>query len=126
MRNGGLASSAPTGARAQPIRRLRNCKSRSWCMHPSFWTSAQVIVRGHREQSGGPERGGSTLVTRAVDQRVRRGTRNAGTSGHTERPRRNRMAIDVDSLLAQARESMTVKRVFGDPIERDELTVIPV
>jgi uncharacterized spore protein YtfJ len=36
------------------------------------------------------------------------------------------MAIDVDSLLAQARESMTVKRVFGEPIERDELTVIPV
>lgn len=34
--------------------------------------------------------------------------------------------MQVDELLAQARESMTVKRVFGDPIERDGVTVIPV
>jgi uncharacterized spore protein YtfJ len=36
------------------------------------------------------------------------------------------MAIDLDTLLAQARDSMTVKRVFGEPIERDGLMVIPV
>ena len=32
----------------------------------------------------------------------------------------------VDEVLAQARDSMTVKRVFGDPIERNGLTIIPV
>jgi uncharacterized spore protein YtfJ len=36
------------------------------------------------------------------------------------------MAIDVDRLLNEARDSMTVKRVFGEPIERDGLTIIPV
>ena len=36
------------------------------------------------------------------------------------------MAMDLDTLLAQARDSMTVKRVFGDPIERDGVMVIPV
>jgi uncharacterized spore protein YtfJ len=35
------------------------------------------------------------------------------------------MAIDLEELLAQARDSITVKRVFGEPIERDGLTVIP-
>ena len=34
--------------------------------------------------------------------------------------------MQVDEVLAQARDSMTVKRVFGDPIERDGVTVIPV
>ena len=34
--------------------------------------------------------------------------------------------MQVDELLAQARDSMTVQRVFGDPIERDGVTVIPV
>jgi uncharacterized spore protein YtfJ len=34
--------------------------------------------------------------------------------------------MEVEEILAQARESMTVKRVFGDPIERDGLTIIPV
>lgn len=34
--------------------------------------------------------------------------------------------MQVDEVLAQAREAMTVKRVFGDPIERDGMTVIPV
>jgi uncharacterized spore protein YtfJ len=32
----------------------------------------------------------------------------------------------VETILAQARESITVKRVFGDPIERNGVTVIPV
>ena len=34
--------------------------------------------------------------------------------------------MQVEEVLAQARDSMTVKRVFGDPIERDGVTVIPV
>jgi uncharacterized spore protein YtfJ len=34
--------------------------------------------------------------------------------------------MQVDDVLAQARDSITVKRVFGDPIERDGMTVIPV
>jgi uncharacterized spore protein YtfJ len=33
---------------------------------------------------------------------------------------------NVQTILAQARDAMTVKRVFGDPIERDGVTVIPV
>ena len=32
----------------------------------------------------------------------------------------------VEAILAQTRDAMTVKRVFGDPIERDGVTVIPV
>ena len=32
----------------------------------------------------------------------------------------------VDEVLAQARDSITEKRVFGDPIERNGLTIIPV
>jgi uncharacterized spore protein YtfJ len=32
----------------------------------------------------------------------------------------------IDDVLAQARDTMTVRRVFGEPIERDGLTVIPV
>ncbi len=34
--------------------------------------------------------------------------------------------MDVREVLAQARDAMTVKRVFGDPVERDGVTVIPV
>jgi len=36
------------------------------------------------------------------------------------------MAISVERLLAEARDAITVKRVFGDPIERDGRTLIPV
>jgi uncharacterized spore protein YtfJ len=32
----------------------------------------------------------------------------------------------IDEVLAQARDTLTVRRVFGEPIERDGLTVIPV
>lgn len=32
----------------------------------------------------------------------------------------------IDEVLAQARDTMTVRRVFGEPIERDGLTIIPV
>lgn len=32
----------------------------------------------------------------------------------------------IDDVLAQARDTMTVRRVFGEPIERDGVTIIPV
>ena len=34
--------------------------------------------------------------------------------------------MDANELLAQARDALTVKRVFGEPYEKDGLTVIPV
>jgi len=34
--------------------------------------------------------------------------------------------MQVDDILAQARDSMHVQRVFGAPIERDGVTVVPV
>jgi len=34
--------------------------------------------------------------------------------------------MKVEEIMAQARETMTVKRVFGDPIDKDGITVIPV
>ncbi len=34
--------------------------------------------------------------------------------------------MEVQEILSQARDAMTVKRVFGDPIEKDGVTVIPV
>jgi uncharacterized spore protein YtfJ len=34
--------------------------------------------------------------------------------------------VNVEEVLNQARDNMTVKRVFGDPIEKDGVTVIPV
>jgi uncharacterized spore protein YtfJ len=34
--------------------------------------------------------------------------------------------MDVDTLLKQARHVATVRRVFGEPIERDGVTVVPV
>jgi uncharacterized spore protein YtfJ len=36
------------------------------------------------------------------------------------------MSMDMGTLLAQARDAVTVKRVFGEPIERDGVMVIPV
>jgi uncharacterized spore protein YtfJ len=33
--------------------------------------------------------------------------------------------LDLQTLLAQASDSITVKRVFGEPIERDGVLVIP-
>jgi len=33
--------------------------------------------------------------------------------------------IDVQTLLSQANDSITVKRVYGEPIERDGVLVIP-
>jgi uncharacterized spore protein YtfJ len=34
--------------------------------------------------------------------------------------------MKVEELMEQARDAITVKRVFGDPIEKDGVTVIPV
>jgi uncharacterized spore protein YtfJ len=34
--------------------------------------------------------------------------------------------MKVDELLAQPRDALTVGRVFGEPIERDGVTIIPV
>jgi len=34
--------------------------------------------------------------------------------------------MDAQEVLNQARDAMTVKRVFGDPYEKDGITVIPV
>jgi uncharacterized spore protein YtfJ len=34
--------------------------------------------------------------------------------------------MDVREIMTQARDAMTVKRVFGDPVERNGVTVIPV
>jgi uncharacterized spore protein YtfJ len=34
--------------------------------------------------------------------------------------------MDIDALLATARDTANVKRVFGEPIERDGTLVIPV
>jgi len=36
------------------------------------------------------------------------------------------MTMQIDEMLAQARDAMTVRRVFGEPIERDGVTIIPV
>jgi uncharacterized spore protein YtfJ len=33
--------------------------------------------------------------------------------------------MDVDELMSKARDAMTVKRVFGDPVEKDGVTIIP-
>lgn len=33
--------------------------------------------------------------------------------------------MNMDEMLAGARDAMTVRRVFGDPIEKDGLTLIP-
>jgi len=34
--------------------------------------------------------------------------------------------MQVEDILGQARDAMSVRRVFGEPIERDGLTIIPV
>ena len=34
--------------------------------------------------------------------------------------------MDVEQLIASARDTLTVKRVFGDPYERNGVTVFPV
>ena len=34
--------------------------------------------------------------------------------------------MNVDEMVAGARDALSVKRVYGDPIEKDGVTVIPV
>lgn len=34
--------------------------------------------------------------------------------------------MNVTEMLSDAREAMTVKRAYGDPIEREGLTIVPV
>lgn len=34
--------------------------------------------------------------------------------------------MNIEEVLAGARDAMTVQRVFGEPIEKDGMTVIPV
>ncbi|HSL26772.1 MAG TPA: spore germination protein GerW family protein [Acidimicrobiia bacterium] len=34
--------------------------------------------------------------------------------------------MEVEDVIAQARDAMTIKRVFGEPYEKDGMTVIPV
>jgi uncharacterized spore protein YtfJ len=38
---------------------------------------------------------------------------------------RREQAMDVQEVIAQARDTLTVKRVFGEPYEKDGVTVIP-
>ena len=33
--------------------------------------------------------------------------------------------MDIDALLASAKDTITVKRVFGEPVERDGTLIIP-
>src|SRR5687768_1928087 len=39
---------------------------------------------------------------------------------------RKEHSMQVSEMLSSAREAMTVKRVFGEPIEKDGVTIIPV
>jgi uncharacterized spore protein YtfJ len=32
---------------------------------------------------------------------------------------------NIDEILAGAREAITVRRVFGEPVERDGVTIVP-
>jgi uncharacterized spore protein YtfJ len=34
--------------------------------------------------------------------------------------------MNIEEILEKARDTMTVKRVFGEPIEKDGMTIIPV
>jgi uncharacterized spore protein YtfJ len=34
--------------------------------------------------------------------------------------------MDVEQLIADARDALTVKRVFGEPYEHNGITVLPV
>jgi uncharacterized spore protein YtfJ len=38
---------------------------------------------------------------------------------------RREQAMDVQDVITQARDTLTVKRVFGEPYEKDGVTVIP-
>jgi uncharacterized spore protein YtfJ len=38
---------------------------------------------------------------------------------------RREQAMEVQDVIAQARDALTVKRVFGEPYEKDGVTIIP-
>ena len=38
---------------------------------------------------------------------------------------RREQTVDVQDVIAQAKDTLTVKRVFGEPYEKDGVTVIP-
>jgi uncharacterized spore protein YtfJ len=42
-----------------------------------------------------------------------------------EETQRREQSMDVQDITSQARDALTVKRVFGEPYEKDGLTVIP-
>jgi uncharacterized spore protein YtfJ len=42
-----------------------------------------------------------------------------------DRFERREQALEVQDVIAQARDTLTVKRVFGEPYEKDGVTVIP-
>jgi uncharacterized spore protein YtfJ len=48
------------------------------------------------------------------------GTKPFGMKSFGTRP------LDPQEILAEARESLTVRRVFGEPIEKEGLTIVPV
>jgi uncharacterized spore protein YtfJ len=33
--------------------------------------------------------------------------------------------VEIEEVIAQARDALTVKRVFGEPYEKDGVTIIP-
>jgi uncharacterized spore protein YtfJ len=41
------------------------------------------------------------------------------------RGKRKEAAMEVNDVISQARDTLTVKRVFGEPYERNGVTVIP-
>src|ERR1035437_6566024 len=50
----------------------------------------------------------------------------AEPSAHARASYPRSATMDVHEVLNHARDAMTVKRVFGDPYEKDGVTVIPV
>ena len=42
-----------------------------------------------------------------------------------EEAQRREQSMDVQDITSQARDALTVKRVFGEPYEKDGLTIIP-
>jgi uncharacterized spore protein YtfJ len=55
----------------------------------------------------------------------------ARSTGSTHRPRLEHQTdaevapMNVTEMLSDAREAITVKRVYGEPIEREGLTIVP-
>jgi uncharacterized spore protein YtfJ len=45
---------------------------------------------------------------------------------HHDDRRRKERTMDVQDVIAQTRDALTVKRVFGEPYEKNGVTMIPV